>query len=518
MRRHFPLWDICNIVLFGLAYLAAYGVSRYFAQRTGTRLWLPDAVFLCALLLTPRKKWWLYVLMTAPIRFIPGVRAPAAAWFLWLTWANDMAKGLLAARLLQYANGIPIRINSVRKYANYLGIAVMLAPMFSAFFGALLRHLALKHPYWPAFGQWLLGDVLANLVITPTLLLWFSGEYRSLRHRLLETVIWAIGFALCLFYTALYAGFDQSILAVYAPFPFLVWAALRLGAIGASTGLSLTTLFVILGISRHQGPFSYLLAEHMHFLQVFLAILSLPIMFVAVLFKERQAVEELLRENQRELEKNVERSRDLAGRLIHAQEEERKRIARELHDDVSQQIALLAVGMDNLAGSSSGVTAQLPELQRGIAEIAERVRDVTHQLHSATLQHLGIAKGLEGLCRTFSQQHQIEVKLQAEPMRDLSDQLSLCLFRVVQEALNNALRHGKAKQITVKLLRRDGSLLLQISDTGSGFDPAATSGGLGLVGMRERLRMVGGTLAIRSSCGHGTVIDATVEDAARKPA
>ncbi len=513
--RRFSLLDLRNIALFALAYLAAYGCSRFFAQRTGTRLWLPDSVFLCALLLAPRKKWWLYVLMTTPIRFIPGVRAPAAAWFLWLTWANDMLKGLLAARLLQFANGIPIRLNSVRKYATYLGIAVILTPMLSAFFGALLRHLALRHAYWPAFGQWLLGDILANLVITPTLLLWFSRDYCSLCPRLLETVLWAIGFALCLSYTVLYAGFDQSILAVYAPFPFLVWAALRLGAIGASTGLSLTTMFVILGISRHQGPFSYLLAEHMHFLQLFLAILSLPIMFVAILFEERQTVEERLRENQRELKNNVERNRDLAGRLIHAQEEERKRIARELHDDVSQQIALLAIGLDNLAGSSSGTTApdqsQLPELRRRLGEVAESVRDVAHQLHSATLQHLGIVRGLEVLCRTFSQQHRVEVKFEAEVMQEPSDEVSLCLFRVAQEALNNAVKHGHASQISVNLIQVAKMLHLKVADTGAGFDPAAASEGLGLVSMRERLRMAGGTLKITSFRDQGTVIEAVVD-------
>jgi two-component system sensor histidine kinase UhpB len=517
-RRYFSFQDLRNIALFGLFYLASYVCSRFFAQRTGTRLWLPDAVFLCALLLAPRKKWWLYVLMTMPIRFVPGVRAPVAAWFLWLTWTNDVVKGLLTARLLQFANGIPIRLNSVRKYANYLGIAVVLAPMLSAFFGALLRHLALGHPYWPAFGQWLLGDVLANLVITPTLFLWFSRDYLSLRPRLLETVIWATGFALCLSYTALYAGFDQSILAVYAPFPFLVWAALRLGAIGASTGLSLTTMFVILGISRHQGPFSYLLSQHMHFLQLFLAILSLPIMFVAILFEERQAVEERLRENQKELKKNVERNRDLAGRLIHAQEEERKRIARELHDNVSQQIALMANGLSNLANPSFSETgldqSQLSELRHRVEDVGESVREVAHQLHSATLQHLGIVRGLEGLCRTFSQQHHVEVKLETEPMPRLADQLSLCLFRVAQEALNNALRHGHATQITIKLQRKGGSLLLQISDSGSGFNPAVVSEGLGFVSMRERLRMVGGTLAIESSSGNGTVIEAVVDDAA----
>ena len=373
------LLDLRNAVLFALAYLAAYGCSRFFAQRTGTRLWLPDSVLLCALLLAPRKKWWLYVLMTMPIRFVPGVRQPVAAWFLWLLWTNDVAKGLLAAHLLRYTSGTSIRFNSVRRYATYLGIAVVLTPLLSAFFGALTRLLALGHAFWPAFGQWFLGDALSSLVITPTLLMWFSREYRRLRPRLFETVVWGIGFALCSWYTLLFAGFDESIIALYAPFPFLVWAALRLGAIGASSGLFLTTLFVILGISRQQGPFSYLIAHHMHFLQLLLALLALPIMFVAILFEERQVVEGQLRESQEKLNENYNRARDLAGRLIQAQEEERRRIGRELHDGVAQEITLLTIGLDRLectpADQLAQAHGQLSELKRQTQEVvAERAR------------------------------------------------------------------------------------------------------------------------------------------------
>jgi hypothetical protein len=145
---------------------------------------------------------------------------------------------------------------------------------------------------------------------------------------LFEAIVWGIGFASCLYSEIL---FDQSILALYAPFPFLVWAALRLGTIGASSGLFLTTVFLILGISRHKGPFFYLIAHDMHFLQLFLAVLALPIMFVTILFEERQQVEARLLKSQEELNQNYKRIRDLTGRLIHSQEEERSRIARELH-------------------------------------------------------------------------------------------------------------------------------------------------------------------------------------------
>jgi signal transduction histidine kinase len=505
------LLELLKIMLFAAAYLASYACSRYFAQRTGTRLWLPDSILLCTLLLVPRKKWWLYIVVTAPVRFVPGLRAPAPAWFLWANWINDMGKAMLAAYLLQYATGNSLLFKRMRQYATYLGVAVILAPLLSAFFGALVR-LTLGHAFWPAFGQWYLGDALANLVITPTLLLWFSHEYRRLRPRLFETAVWAMGFAICLGYAVWSTWFNESLIALYAPFPFLIWAAARLGAIGASSGLSLTTLLVILSFSQPKGPF-YPIAHDMHFLQLFLAMLALPILFVATLFEERQAVEARLRENQEELNRNYERTRRLAAGLIQAQENERKRIGRELHDDVSQRIALLTMGLDTLesSGNVDGEPSLVSELKSNADELAQSVRTMAHQLHSSTLQHLGVVKALEGLCRTLSRQYQVEIKLKAQPLQPLSDDLKLCLFRVVQEALNNAVHHGHARQITITLAEMGELLLLRIEDAGIGFDPAAAQGGLGLVSMEERLRLVGGRLSVLSTPGQGTVIEAIVD-------
>ena len=142
-------------------------------------------------------------------------------------------------------------------------------------------------------------------------------------------------------------------------------------------------------------------------------------------------------------------------------------------------------------------------MRRQTDEVALAVRDVARQLHSNILQHLGLPNALKALCRTFSQQYQVTVDLEAEPLEDLGDDISLCLFRVTQEALNNAVTHGRAKTVTVKLARNAGLLRLRIKDTGVGFDPAATPEGLGLVSMRERLRMVGGKLTVQSSPNQG---------------
>jgi signal transduction histidine kinase len=252
----------------------------------------------------------------------------------------------------------------------------------------------------------------------------------------------------------------------------------------------------------------------MHFLQLFLAILALPIMFVAILFEERQQVEARLLKSQEELNQNYKRIRDLTGRLIRSQEEERSRIARELHDGLAQQFTLLALGLDRLESMPPEKLAlaheDVVELRRQTDEVATDVREVARQLHSTILQHLGLPNGLKALCRTFAQQYHVTVDLEAEPLEDLTDDVSLCLFRVTQEALNNAVTHGHARKITVGLARDAGLLRLRIKDAGIGFDPAARPEGLGLVSMQERLRLVGGKLSIRSS-PEGTVVEAIVD-------
>jgi len=326
----------------------------------------------------------------------------------------------------------------------------------------------------------------------------------------------------------LFSWLGKSIVALFLPFPFLVWAALRLGAIGASTGLFLTTVFLIVAVSRHPGPFFTLLARDMHFLQLFMAVLSLPIMFVAILFGERQRVEARLRrdearlrQNQEELNRNYQRTRALAGSLIQAQESERSRIARELHDGINQQVAYLTISLDRLECASPDQLAlahdEVSELKRVAEGVSQSLREVAHQLHSTALQHLGLIKALHGLCRTFSQQRQIVVTLEAEALSNPPDDVSLCLYRVAQEALNNAVQHGKAKRITVSVTQHGPALRLKIEDTGAGFDPLASGEGLGLVSMRERLRVVGGQLSVSSSPGQGSVIEAVVDLSTANP-
>ena len=206
----------------------------------------------------------------------------------------------------------------------------------------------------------------------------------------------------------------------------------------------------------------------------------------------------------------------LGGRLIQAQEEERARVARELHDDISQKLALLANRFQELkyAVRESGRVEeeQFAELSELTNEIAADIQRISHQLHPSKLQYLGLPGSVRELCREFSRQHKIETECVVRDLpQDLNDSISLSLFRTIQEALRNVAKHSRAHHVKVELTCVSGMAGLRVSDDGVGFDPGQTGRfGLGLVSMRERLRLIGGQFSVLSGPSLGTKVEATV--------
>jgi PAS domain S-box-containing protein len=203
--------------------------------------------------------------------------------------------------------------------------------------------------------------------------------------------------------------------------------------------------------------------------------------------------------------------RELSGRLINAQEEERRRVARELHDGVGQYVAIAAIELSQIAKLASAV----PELSNKIAELSERIKHVaseishiSHQLHPALLKSLGINTALLGLCREISDIHDIKVEFMSGDIpKPMSEDVELCLYRVTQEALHNVVKHSKSLHANVQLTSDLQNILLTIEDDGVGFSVGSVSGGLGLVSMQERLRLVEGGVEIHSEPNRGTRID-----------
>jgi PAS domain S-box-containing protein len=202
-------------------------------------------------------------------------------------------------------------------------------------------------------------------------------------------------------------------------------------------------------------------------------------------------------------------------RLAYAQEEERARIGRELHDDINQRLAMLAIEIDQLQihfpKSAAVRNRRLTDLKQRLIDASGGVQALSHQLHPAQLQYLGLVGSMRSFCRDFSERQGIKLDFTAEHIPDVPDDLSLSFFRVVQEAMHNAAKHGEAQQIKVSLSSSSTELQLTISDNGKGFDPneAMAHEGLGLISMRERMRLIGGAIAIQSAAGGGTTIRVT---------
>jgi PAS domain S-box-containing protein len=206
----------------------------------------------------------------------------------------------------------------------------------------------------------------------------------------------------------------------------------------------------------------------------------------------------------------------MTRKLIEAQEQERVRIARELHDDITQRLALLAIELTQLQNRDndlpSRVQGRLHELQQMTEDIATRVHSWSSELHSSTLEYLGLEKGMRSWCKQFGERRNMDIDFKSQDVPKLPQEISLCLFRILQEALQNAARHSGVKRIEVQLTKSAGEIHLIVNDSGKGFDihAAKRNRGLGLTSMRERVRLVGGTIVINSVPMAGTTIQVRV--------
>ena len=207
--------------------------------------------------------------------------------------------------------------------------------------------------------------------------------------------------------------------------------------------------------------------------------------------------------------------RDLSRRLIRAHEDERALLARELHDDFTQRLAVLAIeiGRAEVTASDQAYAQKMRTIREELGRLSEDVHSLAYQLHPSVLEELGLAEALRTECERRGRQARMEYFLDIDPLpAAIAKDAALCLFRVAQEALSNVTRHSGARAASITLRHMDGGLLLAVSDTGVGFDPEYPSSAphLGLASMRERVRLVNGTVEVDSAPGRGTTISAWV--------
>jgi PAS domain S-box-containing protein len=206
----------------------------------------------------------------------------------------------------------------------------------------------------------------------------------------------------------------------------------------------------------------------------------------------------------------------VSGHILEAQDQERARIARELHDDINQRLALVAIELDrqqqNLQATADELRWSMATMTKQVSELATDIHAMSHKLHPAKLDSQGLAAAAEGFCRELAERQKVEIKFCSEAVpKKVPEAVSLCLFRVLQEALQNAVKHSGARHVKVSLVGSVNQISLTVCDRGRGFRPADVleGGGLGLTSMRERLKLVGGEFSIGTEPPWGTIVRAS---------
>lgn len=503
---------LTKFALFLIAYLMACLWSAKWANGAGAAVWPPDAVLLIALLLDRPHRWWWYLLAALPVRWFALGSTPQ--WLAWSSYFNDGLKALLSAYLLRRTLSDSPWLNTLRDFRAFVLIAALLSPVLSATVGAGARTFS-GDPFGSVWLQWFLGDSLAMVTLLPAFLYGMQAKFRRPLVSALELSTLACTVLLSAWLAFWYADQVGSYtpILLYAPIPALVWATVRAGPAGVSISMAFIVLFALACADIGHGPFiAYGHAINVLAVQLFLMVLALPLTTLALLMNERRTALQQLASNQRELQAQNVQLRTLAGRLITAYEDERQRISRDLHDDIGQRLSLIALALDRVDRHGLSATGKdgLPDIRQDIHALASDLHGVSRELYWSTVHQLGLGPAIQNWCSQVATQYRLAIEFSGDGHDGLPRDVSVCLYRVAQEALNNAVKHGRAQRVTVQLKRESSKVRLRVVDFGDGFDPRSPTTGIGLASMRERLRFIGGDLSVISAPGRGAEVTAEV--------
>ena len=521
--RQWALLLVKSFVVALLYYVSTVASLKLrLSTSTLTLVWPSNALFMATLVLSPRRQWWVYLVAIIP----PHILAlyPYHVGFWWMTYqlVYNAALAIPCAAILQKFGPEALHFEKLNEVIGFLILSIVVPGAVSLAVVYPVVRLAPSsvlsaHDWSPNLvGMWTSRwiTVTASLIIfVPTILVcvtrgghWLRGlsPLKVAEGTLLTVSLLAVTFQV---YGRVYVVGDAPPSIYLIPLPILLWAAVRFGSVG--TCFSITTFVCISSWCTFMGtgPFlSSIAISRVTVLQVTWIVVSAPLLCLAAVVSERKAALEDLKAAHAEL-------RQFAPRLISAQEKEKQRISRDLHDDIGQRLALLSVGLGKLDQTipfeKTAQHAQMHSLLAQVDDLCVGVHNISHQLHSANLELLGLSVALKGVCQQLADQYGIVIDLMTQELpKTLPWELSLCFYRTAQEGLMNALKHSGSMRIDVSLGCRGQILRMRIRDFGIGFDPSVSGKGLGLVTMQERLRMVGGLLRVNSVQGKGTELEA----------
>ena len=634
-------------VIVGISYYigAKIGFALTFEPHPVSTLWPPNSILLAALVLAPFRWWWLFLIAVLPVHFLIELQSGVPVPMILCWFVSNSSEAVLGALCLRYLNNGPLRFDSIRQVA-ILVFAALLAPFLSSFLdaGFVVLNRWGSGSYWQIWRIRFSSNVLAELIIVPLIIMWGTDRLSTFRRlslwRWLEMVAFAIGLLTVSVgaFSWNQAGSNTPAL-LYAPLPILLWAAVRFGPKGVNISLALVTFLAIWNAIHGRGPFvAYSPEENALSIQLFLILISMPLMFLAAVIQELGRAQEQAQQNEDRLtmalnaaqmgtwdwhirngvtkwsdetkrmfgflltdpeatpevfysmlhpedrtsvEQAINRSindgtpyeaefriaqpdgsvrwirgkgkvlldeegkpvrligvnaditgrkdsevqllqshrqiRALAGRLINAQEAERRRISHELHDDLNQRVATLSVAISRLKrklpAPQQEIVIELNQLYDQTNHLSNDIRQLSHQLHPSTLEHLGLAEALEAYIGEFEKETGIPTRFSARITSEkLAFEISVCLYRIALEALRNIARHSHAKSSSVLLEEHEHVLTMKVLDSGIGFDveTARRGSGLGLLSAEERINLLQGTFEVASVPTKGTQLTAKI--------
>jgi signal transduction histidine kinase len=492
----FRTWMIALVAAIG--YYLGSRIGFFFTPPNSpiSTFWPPNAILLATFLLTPRRVWWVLVLMVLPAHFLIQVRTgvpalSALGWFI-----GNVGEALLGAACIRFFQKKPERLfASVRGVITFWVFGVLLAPLLTSFLDAGSTDLTgLGRGYWTLWMHRLTSNMVATLTVVPAIVTfvaygiqWFRKASRA---RFFEAALLGVSSAVVTFLVFAKGHlFGNGPALLFAPLSVLVWAALRFGPTGLSFAALEVTLISVWSALQGRGIFEYSSpTDRVVPVHILLGLFLLPFMLIAVVVAE-----------QREAVKNT---RD---QLIDAREQESHRIARELHTDIAGRLTLVGIGLDELRGTHT----PLDRIYDQVSDALNALLQLCHKIYPFYAEYLGLTRGLIKLCRDTSEENGITVNpLVGDLPFELPLSVSLRIFRVAQLALQDVVER-KASTADVRLTVTDGQAFLRIADDGTGIDLHDRET-VGLAYVREQTLSLGGTFKAITGRDKGLVVETSI--------
>jgi PAS domain S-box-containing protein len=641
------LRPVLAAVVVGIGYYlgAKIGFALTFEPHPISTLWPPNSILLAALVLAPFRWWWLFLLAVLPAHFLIQLQSGVPVPMILCWFVSNSSEAVIGALCLRYLTNGPLRFDSIRQVTIFV-FAALLAPFLSSFLdaGFVVLNRWGSGSYWQNWHMRFSSNVLAELIIVPLIVMWGTYRVTAFRKRSplrwLEIAALALGLLTVSALALSWQEADWNTPALlYMPLPILIWAAVRFGPRGTNISLAVVTFLATWSAVNGRGPFvAFSPEQNALSIQLFLILISMPLMFLAAVIQELDRSREETRQNEdrltmalsaaqmgtwdwyirdgatrwsdetkrmfgfspddpegtpedflsllhaedrtsvaeainrsisegipyeaefripqpdgsvrwirgkgkvlrdsegkpirltgvnsditRRKDAEVEllqshlQTRALAGRLINAQEAERRRVSHELHDDLNQRVATLSIAISRLKrklpATQQKIIDELGQLYDQTNDLSNDIRQLSHELHPSTLEHLGLAEALAAYVGEFEKETEIITGFSSRITTEkIGFEISVCLYRIALEALRNIARHSHARAASVVLEEHEQVLTMKVADSGIGFDVEAArrGSGLGLLSAGERVNLLQGTFEVVSSPTEGTQLTVKV--------